>query len=144
MPSINQMLIVGHVGQSPKTLAGGKLVSFSVACSRRFKNKDNEWKEVTTWIPVKWWLSKGTEAVGQSLTKGMLVTVHGSFEVESYEKDGEKKTFTLCKAELVIPGTWIKAGQSAPSTAPQTTGGDYSDADYGDAPVSGADEGFPF
>jgi single-stranded DNA-binding protein len=146
MPSINEMTIMGHVGQSPKLMANGKLLQLSVACSERYQDKaTNEWKETTTWVPVKWWLSKGTEVVVDSIQKGQLVTVIGSYRSESYEKNGEKKSFTFCKARMVVPCSWPKADQSSPSTATQTTVGDYSDADYGDTQGAGSgDESYPF
>jgi single-stranded DNA-binding protein len=144
MPSRNEMTIMGHVGQSPKLMANGKLLQLSVACSEKYKDKAGEWKEITTWVPVKWWLSKGTEAVADSIQKGQLVTVFGSFCSESYEKNGEKKSFTFCKARLVVPCNWPKADQSAPSPAAHTTGGDYSDADYGDQSGAVGGDDFPF
>lgn len=145
MPSKNEMHIMGHLGQDAKLLANGRLLSFSVACSERYRPKgETEWKEVTTWIPVKWWLTDGTRAVADMLKKGALVQVYGSFTVESYEKDGEKKTFTLCKASLVVPCSWPRSDRGGqPQQSTQTAGGGFDEADYGGVP-GGGDDSWPF
>lgn len=53
---INKCTFIGNLGKDPdyKVLESGhKVASFSIACSRKVKNKENgETKEYTEWIPI--------------------------------------------------------------------------------------------
>lgn len=141
MPSRNELTIMGHLGQDAKVMADGRLLSFSVACSEKYKTRTGEWKESTTWVPVKWWSDKFAAVMASHLKKGALVSVFGSFATEQYEKDGQKKTNTYCKARLVVPCNWPKDGATQPSS--QTAGGGFDDHDYGDG-TGGDDNPYPF
>ena len=56
---INKCTFIGNLGKDPdyKVLESGhKVASFSIACSRKVKNKENgETKEYTEWIPIVAW-----------------------------------------------------------------------------------------
>lgn len=141
MPSRNELTIMGHLGRDAEVKADGRLLSFSVACSEKWQDKrSGEWKESTTWVPVKWWSDKFAAVMASQLKKGALVAVFGAFATEQYEKDGQKKTNTYCKARLVVPCSWPKDGANQQPSS-QTAGGGFDDAEYG----GGADDGqFPF
>lgn len=88
---INKCTFIGNLGKDPdyKVLESGhKVASFSIACSRKVKNKGNgETKEYTEWIPIVAWDNLG-EIISQLARKGSQVYVEGEFRTRSYEAEG--------------------------------------------------------
>ena len=141
MPSRNELTIMGHLGRDAEVKADGRLLSFSVACSEKYKTRTGEEKETTTWITVKWWSEKFAAVMASQLKKGALVAVFGAFATEKYTgKDGAEKTMSYCKARLVVPCSWPRDGASQPQ--PQTTGCGYDEAEYGGESQGG--DAWPF
>lgn len=69
------------------------LTTFRIVSSDRVQRDDGEWedKDVCFLTVVVW--RKLAEIAGEKLTKGMLVSVHGSLRTRAYEtKEGEKRT----------------------------------------------------
>ena len=101
---LNKVMIMGHLGQDPvyhDMGSGGQLCKFSVATSRRWKNKnsgekqeDTSWHNIVVFNPFlvdnvcKPWIQKGTR-----------VYLEGELKTRTYEKDGEKKYIT----EIIVP-----------------------------------------
>ena len=77
---INKCTFIGNLGKDPdyKVLESGhKVASFSIACSRKVKNKENgETKEYTEWIPIVAW-DNLAEIISQLARKGSQVYVEG-------------------------------------------------------------------
>ncbi len=88
---INKCTFIGNLGKDPdyKVLESGhKVASFSIACSRKIKNKENgETKEYTEWIPIVAW-DNLAEIISQLARKGSQVYVEGEFRTRSYEAEG--------------------------------------------------------
>lgn len=88
---INKCTFIGNLGKDPdcKVLESGhKVVSISIACSRKVKNKESgESKEYTEWIPVVAW-DNLAEIISQYARKGSQVYVEGEFRTRSYEAEG--------------------------------------------------------
>lgn len=88
---INKCTFIGNLGKDPdyKVLESGhKVASFSIACSRKVKNKENgETKEYTEWIPIVAW-DNLAEIISQLARKGSQVYVEGGFRTRSYEAEG--------------------------------------------------------
>ena len=102
--SVNKVILLGHLGKDAETRftpAGASVTSFSVATSRRWKDKETgEWKEETDWHRVDLWRS---ENLAPYLTKGKQVYVEGRLRTRSYEdKDGQKRYVTEVVADDVI------------------------------------------
>lgn len=93
---MNQHIIVGNVGRDAEFRNfenGGKIATFSVASSERWKDKGGEWKERTTWhnVVVR---SPYALKVAEDVRKGKRVMVIGKVETRAYEKDGDKRYVT--------------------------------------------------
>jgi single-strand DNA-binding protein len=101
--SINKVTLIGHLGKDAEgkfTPSGVHVARFSVATSRRWKDKgSDEWKEETDWTNVSLWRS---ENLVPYLTKGKQVYVEGRLQTRSYDKDGEKRYSTEVVADEVI------------------------------------------
>ena len=101
--SVNKVTLLGHLGKDAESKflpSGVSVAKFSVATSRRWKDKgSDDWKEETEWTNVSFWRS---ENLVPYLTKGKQVYVEGRLQTRSYEKDGEKRYSTELVAEEVI------------------------------------------
>jgi len=100
---MNKQMLIGHVGRDAEiryTQSGQAVASFSVATSEKWKDKDGERKEKTTWHNITAW-GKLAEICGEYVTKGRQVFVEGRTEHEEYEKDGQKRRATKVVASTV-------------------------------------------
>jgi single-strand DNA-binding protein len=71
------------------TKSDRKVVNFSVAINDRYKPKDGEAKEVTTFVNCSYWISS---AIAEHLTKGTLVELNGRISVNAWKNmEGEPK-----------------------------------------------------
>jgi single-strand DNA-binding protein len=102
------MTLVGNIVDDPTlrfTQSGQAVASFRVASTPRFLDKaTNEWKDGDSlFLTVNVWRQQA-ENVGETLTKGMRVIVHGRLKQRSYEtKEGEKRTVYEIEADDVGP-----------------------------------------
>jgi single-strand DNA-binding protein len=122
--SVNKVILVGHLGRDAETkfTPGGTAVTkFSVATSRRWKDKQSgEWKEETDWTNITLWQA---ENLANYLTKGKQVYVEGRIHTRSYDdKDGKKVYATEVVADEVI----LLGGQGGGGGAGRSGGDEFS------------------
>lgn len=137
MANENSMHLVGTAGRDPElkyTTSGRAVCSFGLAVNRRWKDRNDEWQEQTSWFNVTAWGDLG-ENVAASLTKGARVIVVGRMEQRSYEtREGEKRTVYDLVADAIGPDlrwatcevTKIERDQ-APRQAAAAPAADYGD-----------------
>jgi single-strand DNA-binding protein len=98
MASYHQTIVIGNMGRDPETRylpSGDAVCNFSVAVTEKYKSKDGEQKESTTWYRINTF-GKLAEICGQYLTKGSAVMVAGKMQSRKYEKDGiERESWEL-------------------------------------------------
>ena len=71
-------------------------MSFSMAVERNYqKDKNNK---VVDFIPCEM-IGRHTEKLATYLTKGKQILVEGELNIDNYEKDGEKRSFTKVKVD---------------------------------------------
>jgi single-strand DNA-binding protein len=91
MPSVNKVIILGHLGRDPELryMANGDPVcNFSVATSRQWKNKQSgEREEETEWHRMSCF-GRVAEIAGEYLQKGRPVYCEGRLKTRQWEKDG--------------------------------------------------------
>lgn len=123
-----------------KTSSDVSVCTFTIACSRRFKNSSGE--READFLPIVVWRAQADNCY-RYLKKGNRVAVSGSIQTRSYEdKDGNRRTMTEIVADDV-EFINVRADQQA-----RKTEGDYwAEVDGGDAfagmmPVAG--EELPF
>jgi single-strand DNA-binding protein len=101
--SVNKVILLGNLGKDAETRftpAGVSVTSFSVATSRRWKDKETgEWKEETDWHRVVLWRAENRAPY---LLKGTQVYVEGRLQTRDYDKDGQKHYMTEVVADDVI------------------------------------------
>lgn len=98
---INRVVLVGRLTKDPvlrKTANGASIVSFTVACTRRFKQEgqpDADFINTVAW-------NKTADIVHQYTHKGSLVGVEGRIQTRSYDdKDGKRVYVTEVVADSV-------------------------------------------
>lgn len=98
---LNQVILVGRLTDDPKINAsdkGKKIATVTLAVGRSFKNQDGIYE--TDFIRCILWdgIAVNTK---EYCKKGDVVGIKGRLQVESYEKDGQKKYVTNVVAEKV-------------------------------------------
>ncbi len=96
MPALNRAQIIGYLGRDPEaryTSTGKPYTTFSVAVSRRWKDKDGNAKEDTDWFNIEAWGKLG-EICQKYLSKGRLVYLEGPLRTDRYEHDDQTRYFT--------------------------------------------------
>ena len=103
--NLNKVLIIGNLTRDPEvrtTPTGQTVATFSVATSRRWKDKDGQAKEQTEFHNIVAW-RKLAEIVGQYIKKGSKVFVEGHLQTRSWEdQQGAKKYRTEIIADNLI------------------------------------------
>ncbi|WP_270620699.1 single-stranded DNA-binding protein [[Clostridium] innocuum] len=89
---INRVVLAGRLTKDPvlrKTANGASVVSFTVACTRRFKQEgqpDADFINTVAW-------NKTADIVHQYTHKGSLVGVEGRIQTRSYDAQSGKSAF---------------------------------------------------
>ena len=96
--SVNKIIIVGNVGQTPTIRTAGetKIASFTVATTERFKDKEEtEWHNVSVF-------GKLAEVVEKYVDTGTQLYVEGRIKTEKYtDKNGVERTATRVIANTI-------------------------------------------
>lgn len=98
---VNKVMLIGNLGRDPEmrsTQGGQPIASFSVATSRKFKDRDGNRQEQTEWHNIVCF-GRQAEVAGQYLTKGKKVYIEGRLQTRSWDdKESGKKQY---KTEIV-------------------------------------------
>jgi single-strand DNA-binding protein len=91
--SVNRVTLIGRLGKDPESRSmqdGSKVVTFSVATSDRWTDRDSgERKEKVQWTNVSIWNEALAEVATKCLKKGSQVYLEGKLETRSWDKDGQ-------------------------------------------------------
>lgn len=98
MAANNQVVLIGRLGADPeiKEVGQHKVSNVSLAVTR--PGKDEYGQSVTDWIQIQFW-NRTAEVLMQYVKKGDLISVSGAMRVESWEKDGQKRSKVYIAAE---------------------------------------------
>ena len=105
----NKIFIIGNLTRDPEvksTPTGVPVVHFTVAVGRPPRPADSgeeggsQQANAADFIPVVAW-RRLAEICGEFLKKGRPVAIEGRIQVRSYDKDGERRTFTEVVADNV-------------------------------------------
>ena len=92
---VNKVILLGNLGRDPEvrsTPSGQSVASFSLATSRKWRDKNGNKQEETEWHNIVVW-GKQAEIAGQYLKKGKQIFLEGRLQTRSWEdrQSGEKK-----------------------------------------------------
>ena len=98
MSSLNKIMLIGRLGNDPelKEVGSSKVAKFSLATSEKYKTRDGEKREDTTWHHIEVW-GNMAEVCAKYLSKGSQCYVEG---VQQHRKHEDKyyasvKAFTV-------------------------------------------------
>ena len=99
MAYLNKVQLIGNLGKDPEIrvnqASGKKVVSFSLATSRRYRDNNGEQKEDTQWHNIVCW-GKVADVVEQlGIRKGTSLYVEGRLTNRSWtDQNGQKRYVT--------------------------------------------------
>ena len=143
---VNKVILIGNLGRDPEvrsTPSGQPVASFTLATSRRWKDKNGQRQEQTEWHQIVVW-GKQAEIAGQYLTKGKQVYIEGRLQTRSWDdrQTGEKKYRTE-----VVCDTFQMLGQGQGQRGPDMDspgGGSSPSYDEGSLDHGPEDDDIPF
>lgn len=101
---MNRATLIGRLGKDPEiktTQGGSRVVSFSIATSERWRDKNTgERKEKSEWHNIVIWNEGIGKVAEQYLKKGSLCLIEGKIETRKWQdRDGNDRYTT----EIVVP-----------------------------------------
>ncbi|HXU46303.1 MAG TPA: single-stranded DNA-binding protein [Thermoanaerobaculia bacterium] len=141
---VNKVILIGNLGRDPEvrsTPSGQPVASFSLATTRRWRDKSGQRQEQTEWHNIVVW-GKQAEIAGQYLTKGKQIYLEGRLQTRSWDdkQSGEKKyrTEIICDNFQML-GSRSDADHHGGGGHPASAGG----PSYDEAPGGGNFGGGP-
>lgn len=111
--SVNAISLLGHAGRDVEVRSfanGGRVATFSVATSDRWKSKDTgEWKERTAWHQIAILDDRLIDYATKNIRKGVRCFVSGQMEYREWTtQDGQKRvaaevTLRPYKGASIVP-----------------------------------------
>ena len=89
--SYNKAFFMGNVGVDPKVkeIGNGNVVNFSLASTKRYKDKNGNLQEKTDWHNIVAF-GRNADNIAKYVKKGSSIFVECEHRSGSYEKDGQK------------------------------------------------------
>jgi len=154
--SVNKVILLGNLGRDPEIRSmqsGKKMASFSIATSKRWKDRNTqEQKENTSWHNIVVFNEGLVDVIEKYIKKGSKIYVEGELSTRKYQdKDGNDKYTT----EVVLQGynstlTMLdsrNSGSASIEEAPNSSSLDSKSEDTLDSQVSDSqdlDDDIPF
>jgi single-strand DNA-binding protein len=147
---LNKVMLIGNLGRDPEvrsTPSGQPVANFTLATSRRWKDKSGQRQEQTEWHNIVVW-GKQAEIAGQYLTKGKQIYLEGRLQTRSWEdrQSGEKKyrTEVVCDNFQMLGQRGGGAMGGGEGDAAASGGGPSYDEGFGGGPGAPEDDDIPF
>jgi single-strand DNA-binding protein len=93
MASFNRVILVGNLTRDPELryIPSGTAVSeIGLAVNDRVK-KNDQWVDETTFVDITLW-GRTAEVANEYLSKGSSVLIEGRLKLDTWEKDGQKRS----------------------------------------------------
>lgn len=129
---VNKVILIGNLGRDPEvrsTPSGQPVASFTLATSRRWRDKGGQKQEQTEWHNIVVW-GKQAEIAGQYLTKGKQIYIEGRLQTRSWDdkNSGEKKYRT----EIVCDNFQMLGSRGGDFESPGAGSSSHSGPSYDD------------
>ena len=130
MNSVNKVILIGNLGRDPEvrhSQDGNKIVSFSVATSESWNDKESgERREKTEWHRVVIFNDRLGEVAEKYLKKGSKVYVEGQLQTRKWTGDDNQERYTTeivlnrFRGELTMLGDNNNVAVDQPSNISET------------------------
>jgi single-strand DNA-binding protein len=161
---VNKVILIGNLGRDPEVRqipSGQTVATFSIATSRKWRDRDGNRQEQTEWHNIVVW-GRQAEVAGQYLNKGRQIYIEGRLQTRSWDdqQSGEKKyrTEVVCENFQMLGGRQDRQGGGGGGGGGYSQGGgggggynqggggggggyDQGGPDFGDGPDYGGDSG---
>ena len=103
--SVNKVILLGNLGNNPDIRAmqnGSKLASFSIATSKRWKDKSTqEYKDKTEWHRIVAFGDGLVDIIEKYVKKGSKIYIEGELQTRKWQDKEGKDRYTT---EIVLQG----------------------------------------
>ncbi|MBI28849.1 MAG: Single-stranded DNA-binding protein [Alphaproteobacteria bacterium MarineAlpha5_Bin11] len=103
--SVNKVILLGNIGKDPDirvTQNGSKLASFSIATSKRWKDKESqEYKEKTEWHKIVVFSNGLVDIIEKYVKKGSKIYIEGELQTRKWTDQDGKDRYTT---EVLLQG----------------------------------------
>lgn len=126
---MNCVQLVGNLTRDPElrqTQSGISACQFTIACQRRFKNKDGNYD--ADFISCIAW-RQTAEFIAKYFKKGSRIGVTGSIQTRSYDAQDNSKRYVT---EVVVDAAEFTAPAQNSANQPAPAAGEFVEVDPGD------------
>ena len=140
MASLNNVVLLGNLTRDPElryTPSGLAVSEIGLAVNDRVK-KNDQWVDEPTFVDVTLW-ERTAEVANEYLSKGSQVLIEGRLKLDTWEKDGQKRSkLRVIANKMQMLGTSGGGGRSS-NTGGGSSGEDTyaSEGEYERAPTGG-------
>ena len=121
----NSVTLVGNLVEDPElrfTASGVAMARVRMAVNRRYRDRNNEWREETSFFGGTCWRDVA-ENISESLSKGDRVFITGRLEQRNWEtNEGEKRSVVEVRIDEIGPS--LRWATAAVTRTPRSDGGD--------------------
>lgn len=113
MSSFNKVILLGNLTRDPEvryTQGGTACCDIGLAVNDKRKDAGGNWIEETTFVDVTCW-GRTAEICCEYLGKGSSVLIEGRLKLDSWEKDGQKRS----KLKVVCENLRMLGGNKRPA-----------------------------
>lgn len=124
MASLNKVSLIGNVGKDPeiKTFDNGKVATFTLATSEKYKDRNGNQREETEWHTIVAY-GKLADIVERLVHKATKMYVEGKLKTRSWEANGR----TAYKTEVIIREMQILNWVNVPAPVQEDNDDDLPD-----------------
>lgn len=97
MSSVNKVILIGNVGKDPEirsTNSGNEIANFSLATSKKWKDKDGNQKSETEWHKIVVFNKGLVQIIKQYIKKGSRLYIEGYLKTTEYTDKLNVKRYT--------------------------------------------------
>jgi single-strand DNA-binding protein len=131
MASFNRVILLGNLTRDIElkyTTSGMAIGSTGIAVNDRRKNASGEWVDEPTFVDLTFF-GRTAEIAGEYLSKGSPIHIEGRLKLDTWEKDGQKRS----KLQVIVERMQLlggKQGDGSPRPRPATSqvSENYSDS----------------
>ena len=95
--SLNKVMLIGNVGKDPEVRyldgSAGKVASFTLATTERYKDRNGENKELTEWHNIVAWRGLA-DIIEKYVKKGTQLYIEGRIRTRSWDDQTGNKRYT--------------------------------------------------